>query len=187
MYLSCILHIISLVFSSLGKQCFLTFSFHYFQSDRLQKVLEYVNEVHSLCGVLGLDFRKTVDEVHPSLHETGSGQSTNISNNTLEGLAQAVQKLKAERKLRIEKVIIILGSFRLGLFCKRNLHSFFILQLRFTFFAFAILARDNFLWTEPPPSENHLFCTFITQRARDIFVQKEYISVQKLSKQKRGG
>ncbi|OAY85273.1 65-kDa microtubule-associated protein 6, partial [Ananas comosus] len=74
------------------------------RSDRLQKVLEYVNEVHSLCGVLGLDFRKTVDEVHPSLHETGSGQSTNISNNTLEGLAQAVQKLKAERKLRIEKL-----------------------------------------------------------------------------------
>ncbi|XP_072980179.1 65-kDa microtubule-associated protein 6-like [Typha angustifolia] len=74
------------------------------KSDRLQKVLEYVNEVHSLCGVLGLDFRKTVDEVHPSLHETDSKDSTNISNNTLEGLSHAVLKLKSERKLRIEKL-----------------------------------------------------------------------------------
>nr|XP_010905622.1 65-kDa microtubule-associated protein 6 [Elaeis guineensis] len=74
------------------------------KSDRLHKVLECVNEVHSLCGVLGLDFKKTVDEVHPSLHETGSGQSTSISNNTLEGLAQAVLKLKAEKKVRVQKL-----------------------------------------------------------------------------------
>lgn len=29
-----------------------------FRSDRLHKVLEYVNEVHSLCGILGMDFAK---------------------------------------------------------------------------------------------------------------------------------
>ncbi|XP_008798245.2 65-kDa microtubule-associated protein 6 [Phoenix dactylifera] len=74
------------------------------KSDRLHKVLEYVNEVHSLCGVLGVDFRKTVDEVHPSLHETGSEQSTNISDNTLEGLSQAILKLKTEKKIRIQKL-----------------------------------------------------------------------------------
>ncbi|KAG1358784.1 65-kDa microtubule-associated protein 6 [Cocos nucifera] len=81
-----------------------------FQSGRLHKVLEYINEVHSLCGVLGLDFRKTVDEAHPSLHETGPGQSTNISNYTLEGLAQAVLKLKAEKKVRIQKLREIVES-----------------------------------------------------------------------------
>lgn len=74
------------------------------KSDRLHKVLEHVNEVHSLCGVLGLDFRKTVDEVHPSLHETGLEQSTNISDNTLEGLSQAILKLKTEKKIRIQKL-----------------------------------------------------------------------------------
>jgi hypothetical protein len=77
----------------------------FLQSDRLQKVLEYVNEVHSLCGMLSLDFGQTVSDVHPSLHGTSMEQSTNISNSTLEGLEQAIVKLKLERKARIMKVI----------------------------------------------------------------------------------
>ncbi|KAJ4959827.1 hypothetical protein NE237_019737 [Protea cynaroides] len=80
------------------------------KSDRLNKVLEYVNEVHSLCGVLGLDFGKTVSEVHPSLHEAGPEQSKNISNRTLEGLDQAILKLKTERKSRIQKLKDFLES-----------------------------------------------------------------------------
>lgn len=74
------------------------------KSDRLQKVLQCVNEVHSLCGVLGLDFGQTVDDVHPSLHGTQVEQSTNISNSTLEGLEKTILKLKAERKARIQKL-----------------------------------------------------------------------------------
>jgi protein regulator of cytokinesis 1 len=75
------------------------------KSGRLHKVLEYVNEVHSLCGVLGIDFGKTVNEVHPSLHQNGLEQSKNISNSTLEGLASTLSKLKAEKKSRIDKVL----------------------------------------------------------------------------------
>ncbi|KAM0949140.1 putative microtubule-associated protein, MAP65/Ase1/PRC1 [Dioscorea sansibarensis] len=74
------------------------------KSDRLQKVLEYINEVHSLCSVLGLDFAKTVEEVHPSLRETDSVQSTNISNNTLDGLSLIITKLKTEKKLCVQKL-----------------------------------------------------------------------------------
>lgn len=74
------------------------------KSDRLQKVLQCVNEVHSLCGVLGLDFGQTVDDVHPSLHGTQVEQSTNISNSTLEGLEKTILKLKAERKSRVQKL-----------------------------------------------------------------------------------
>ncbi|XP_010242317.1 PREDICTED: 65-kDa microtubule-associated protein 6-like isoform X2 [Nelumbo nucifera] len=80
------------------------------KSDRLHKVLEYVNEVHSLCGVLGMDFGRTVSEVHPSLHDTGHEQSTNISNSTLEGLEKAILKLKAERKSRFQKLKDIVAS-----------------------------------------------------------------------------
>ncbi|KAL1292360.1 65-kDa microtubule-associated protein 6 isoform X1 [Arachis hypogaea] len=74
------------------------------KSDRLQKVLQCVNEVHSLCGVLGLDFGQTVDNVHPSLHGTQVEQATNISNSTLEGLEQTILKLKTERKARVLKL-----------------------------------------------------------------------------------
>lgn len=69
-------------------------------------VLEHVSEVHSLCGVLGLDFGQTVSDVHPSLESTTSvEQATNISNSTLKGLEQTIVTLKAERKARIQKVI----------------------------------------------------------------------------------
>ncbi|KAF3432050.1 hypothetical protein FNV43_RR26789 [Rhamnella rubrinervis] len=80
------------------------------KSDRLHKVLEYVNEVHTLCGVLGLDFGQTVSEVHPSLQGTSVEQSTNISNSTLEGLEQTILKLKTERKVRIQKLKDIVAS-----------------------------------------------------------------------------
>ncbi|KAI4357423.1 hypothetical protein L6164_001371 [Bauhinia variegata] len=74
------------------------------KSDRLHKVLQCVNEVHSLCGVLGLDFGQTVGDVHPSLHGTDVEQSTNISNSTLQGLEQTIVKLKTERKARLQKL-----------------------------------------------------------------------------------
>jgi protein regulator of cytokinesis 1 len=74
------------------------------KSDRLHKVLEYVNEVHYLCGVLGSDFSKTVSDVHPSLQGLSIEQSTNISDTTLDGLEQAIHKLKSERKLRFHKI-----------------------------------------------------------------------------------
>lgn len=64
-----------------------------------------MDEVHCLCAVLGMDFAMTVKEVHPSLHETNSENSTNISDSTLEGLTQTILKLKAEKKTRVLKVI----------------------------------------------------------------------------------
>lgn len=80
------------------------------KSERLNKILECVNEVHSLCGVLGLDFGKTVSEIHPSLHGTSPEQSTNISNTTLEGLNQTILRLKTERKVRLQKLKDVAAS-----------------------------------------------------------------------------
>ncbi|CAL9762291.1 unnamed protein product [Musa acuminata subsp. burmannicoides] len=74
------------------------------KSDRLHNILEHVNEVHSLCGALGVDFRKIVGEVHPSLHETCGEKSTNISDTTLEGLSQAILKLRTEKKIRVQRL-----------------------------------------------------------------------------------
>ncbi|XP_059649758.1 65-kDa microtubule-associated protein 6-like [Cornus florida] len=80
------------------------------KSERLHKILECVNEVHSLCGLLGLDFGKTVSDVHPSLQGTNLEQSTNISDSTLEGLEQAIRRLKTERKVRFQKLKDIVAS-----------------------------------------------------------------------------
>ncbi|XP_022776542.1 65-kDa microtubule-associated protein 6-like [Durio zibethinus] len=80
------------------------------KSDRLHKVLEYVNEVHLLCGVLGLDFAQAVSDVHPSLQRTNQEQTTNISNCTFEGLEQIINKLKMERRIRIQKLRDIVAA-----------------------------------------------------------------------------
>lgn len=80
------------------------------KSVRIQRVLDSVNEVHTLCSVLGLDFGETVSNVHPSLHETSLGQYTNISDSTLEGLDQAILKLRTERKVRYQKLKDVAGS-----------------------------------------------------------------------------
>ncbi|KAJ8760889.1 hypothetical protein K2173_021927 [Erythroxylum novogranatense] len=80
------------------------------KSGRLQQVFGYVNDVHLLCGVLGLDFGQTVSEVHPSLHGSNQEQTTNISNNTLEGLGKAIVMLKSERKARLQKLKDIADS-----------------------------------------------------------------------------
>ncbi|PHU17373.1 65-kDa microtubule-associated protein 6 [Capsicum chinense] len=80
------------------------------KSVRIQRVLDSVNEVHTLCGVLGLDFGETVSNVHPSLHEINPGQYKNISDITLEGLDQAILKLKTERKVRYQKLKDVMGS-----------------------------------------------------------------------------
>nr|XP_016507214.1 PREDICTED: 65-kDa microtubule-associated protein 6-like [Nicotiana tabacum] len=80
------------------------------KSVRIQRVLDSVNEVHTFCGVLGLDFSNTVSTVHPSLHETNPGQYTNISDSTLEGLDQAILRLKTERKVRYQKLKDVVGS-----------------------------------------------------------------------------
>ena len=66
--------------------------------------MDYVNEVHTLCGVLSIDFSQTVSDIHPSLHGSSMGLVTNISDSTLEGLDQAVLKLKTEKKFRLQKV-----------------------------------------------------------------------------------
>lgn len=73
--------------------------------------MDYVNEVHTLCGVLSLDFGETVSDIHPSLDGSSMGHVTNISDSTLEGLDQAILKLKTERKSRIQKVHLTSRNF----------------------------------------------------------------------------
>ncbi|KVI02290.1 Microtubule-associated protein, MAP65/Ase1/PRC1, partial [Cynara cardunculus var. scolymus] len=74
------------------------------KSERLNKVLEFVNIVHDICAVLGIDFYSTVTEVHPSLNDATSIQSKSISNDTLARLAKTVLALKEAKKQRLQKV-----------------------------------------------------------------------------------
>jgi hypothetical protein len=65
----------------------------------------YLNTLHSLCKVLGIDFKQTVSDVHPSLDEDEVPR--NISNATIERLELAVQRLRETKIQRMQKVSIL--------------------------------------------------------------------------------
>lgn len=72
--------------------------------------MEYLKTLHSLCVVLGVDFKKTISEIHPSLDEAEGPR--NISNTTIEMLALAIQRLRETKMQRMQKVCILLFQFR---------------------------------------------------------------------------
>lgn len=80
----------------------------FWQSDRLHKVLDFVSTVHDLCAVLGMDFFSTITEVHPSLNDSVGVQSKSISNNTLSKLSKMVMALEEDKKMRLQKVVLVL-------------------------------------------------------------------------------
>ncbi|XP_076949058.1 65-kDa microtubule-associated protein 1-like [Bidens hawaiensis] len=74
------------------------------KSQRLNKVLEFVNILHDICGVLGVDFYNTASDVHPSLIDATCAQSKSISNDTLARLAKSVTALEEAKKQRLHKL-----------------------------------------------------------------------------------
>ncbi|KAK9293145.1 hypothetical protein L1049_021131 [Liquidambar formosana] len=72
------------------------------KSDRLKQVLDHLNTLNSLCLVLGMDFKHTASEVHPSLVD--SEEEKNISNDTIEQLAAAIQKLREVKIQRMQRL-----------------------------------------------------------------------------------
>ncbi|KAL2540094.1 65-kDa microtubule-associated protein 3 [Abeliophyllum distichum] len=72
------------------------------KSERLKQVLDYLNTLNSLCLVLGMDFKQTVSEVHPSLGDPEG--SKNISHDTIEQLAAAIQGLREIKIQRMQRL-----------------------------------------------------------------------------------
>lgn len=66
--------------------------------------LDRLNSLYSLCIVLGLDFKKVVNRIHPSLEEAES--SKNISNSTIEKLGTAIQQLREIKLQRMQQAHI---------------------------------------------------------------------------------
>ena len=76
------------------------------QSDRLNQVVDHLKALNSLCLVLGMDFKQTVNEVHPSLGDLDVRK--NISDATIEQLAAAITKLRGIKIQRMQRVYITL-------------------------------------------------------------------------------
>ncbi|PWA85074.1 microtubule-associated protein, MAP65/Ase1/PRC1 [Artemisia annua] len=72
------------------------------KSERVKQVLDHLSSLNSLCLVMGMDFKQTIHEVHPSLSE--SEESKSISNDTISRLATAIQRLREVKLQRMQRI-----------------------------------------------------------------------------------
>lgn len=70
--------------------------------ERLKQILEHLNYLYSGCSVLGLDFKQTVSEIHPSLGEPEGPKD--ISNGTIEQLGTAIQRMREVKIQRMQQL-----------------------------------------------------------------------------------
>ncbi|XP_024027609.1 65-kDa microtubule-associated protein 8 isoform X3 [Morus notabilis] len=76
---------------------------HNEKNERLQRVEKYIDVVHKLSTILGLDSTNIISDVHPSLNDL-CGISKNISNSVLATLNSTVESLEEEKQKRLEKL-----------------------------------------------------------------------------------
>lgn len=76
---------------------------HNEKNERLQRVEKYIDTVHNLSAMLGMDSSMIITKVHPSLNEL-SGMSKNISDSILAKLNSTVESLEEEKQKRLEKL-----------------------------------------------------------------------------------
>ncbi|TKY51958.1 65-kDa microtubule-associated protein 3 [Spatholobus suberectus] len=72
------------------------------KSSRLKKVQEHLYTLNSLCLVLGLDFKQTINGIHASLVDSEGSKS--VSNDTIQQLAVAIQELREVKLQRMQKL-----------------------------------------------------------------------------------
>ncbi|KAK7391785.1 hypothetical protein VNO78_20206 [Psophocarpus tetragonolobus] len=72
------------------------------KSSRLKQVQEHLYMLNSLCLVLGLDFKQTINGIHPSLVDSEGSKS--VSNDTIQKLAVAIQGLREVKLQRMQKL-----------------------------------------------------------------------------------
>ncbi|XP_058205730.1 65-kDa microtubule-associated protein 3-like [Rhododendron vialii] len=73
------------------------------KSDRLKHVLDLLNTLKSLCSVLGIDFKQTANEVHPSLGNDCEGPK-NPSKDFIVQLGTAIQQLREVKIKRMQQL-----------------------------------------------------------------------------------
>ncbi|XP_057476328.1 65-kDa microtubule-associated protein 3-like isoform X2 [Actinidia eriantha] len=73
------------------------------KSDRLKHMFGLLNTLDSLCLVLGIDVKQTINEIHPSLGNDSEGMK-NINNDTIEQLGTSIQQLRELKLQRMQRL-----------------------------------------------------------------------------------
>lgn len=74
------------------------------QKNRQKQVVDYLSTLNSQCLALGVDFKHTICEIHPTLDD--SEGTKDVSNDTIRSLADVVSRLREVKRQRWQKVIL---------------------------------------------------------------------------------
>ncbi|KAM1063525.1 hypothetical protein TB2_027205 [Malus domestica] len=70
--------------------------------NRLNLVMDHLNIISSLSLVLGMDFKQTIHEIHPTLIDSEGAKD--ISNNTIDSLGNSIQRLRKLKNQRWQRL-----------------------------------------------------------------------------------
>lgn len=77
---------------------------NHLQNYRLKQVLGLVNSLNSLCGVLGMDYKHTIHEIHPTLNDSGGVKG--ITDDIIKRLVTVIQSFREVKMQRMQRVSI---------------------------------------------------------------------------------
>ena len=89
----------------------------------MKQVLAHLKTLDSLCKVLGLDFKHTVAEIHPSMDD--SIGLKNLSSDTIDKLAATILSLREVKTQRMHKVSICVNVVSILCFVVKGFGFFF--------------------------------------------------------------
>ncbi|KAJ6679499.1 PROTEIN REGULATOR OF CYTOKINESIS 1 PRC1-RELATED [Salix purpurea] len=72
------------------------------KSNRLKQIVDHVDDLNSLCGVLGIDFKQTIHDIHLSLDDSQGGKD--LTDDTIKKLTAEIQRLREVKIQRMQKL-----------------------------------------------------------------------------------
>ncbi|KAJ6872652.1 65-kDa microtubule-associated protein 9-like [Populus alba x Populus x berolinensis] len=75
------------------------------KSNRLKQIVDHVEGLKSICGVLGMDFKQTIHDIHPSLDDSQGVKD--LTDDTIKKLTAEIQRLREVKIQRMQKLRVL--------------------------------------------------------------------------------
>ncbi|KAL9348464.1 hypothetical protein Peur_059830 [Populus x canadensis] len=78
------------------------------KSNRLKQIVDRVDGLKSICGVLGMDFKQTIHDIHPSLDDSQGVKD--LTDDTIKKLSAEIQRLREVKIQRMQKLRVLAST-----------------------------------------------------------------------------
>lgn len=103
--------------------------------------MDHVDGLNSLCGVLGIDFKQTIHDIHPSLDDSQGVKD--LTDDTIKKLTAEIQRLREVKIQRMQKVSVFFFDFLVKTSC-----VLYCCETNILFFVVVVIGPSN-TWILP--------------------------------------